>query len=76
MTPSVESVIADALRIAPERVDESIGYQRLPEWDSANHVALIGALEDAYGFFVDDRDIPTLTTVAAIRAYVARHRSA
>jgi citrate synthase len=74
MTPSVESVISDALRIPIESVDDRIGYQKLPEWDSANHVGLIGALEDAFGFFVDDRDIPLLTTVAAIRAYVEQHR--
>lgn len=75
MTQTVEQVIGDALRIPRERVTDTIAYQGIPEWDSANHVGLIGALEDAFGFFVDDRDIPSLTTVAAIRAYVERHAS-
>jgi acyl carrier protein len=68
----LESVIANALRLPLEAVNETLAYQAHPQWDSANHVALIGALEDAYGVMIDDEDIPDLTTVAAIRAYVER----
>jgi acyl carrier protein len=69
----LESVIANALRVPLEQVDDALAYQVHPQWDSANHVALIGALEDAYGLLIDDADIPDLTTVAIIRAYVERH---
>ncbi|WP_337171460.1 phosphopantetheine-binding protein [Gemmatimonas aurantiaca] len=70
---SLEEVLANALRLPLERIDDSIGYQLIPQWDSANHVALIGALEDAYGITIDDDDIPDLTSVSAIRTYVHRH---
>lgn len=66
----LESVIANALRLALDEVDDALAYQAHPQWDSANHVALIGALEDAYGLVIDDEDIPELTNVVAIRAYV------
>ncbi len=69
----LEEIIAQALRIPVDRVDDTIGYQRMPQWDSANHVALIGALEEAYGFIVDDDDIPSLTSLQAIRTYVEQH---
>lgn len=72
MSVVLEEVVARALRIPLDRVDDTIGYQRMPQWDSANHVALIGALEDAYGFIIDDEDIPSLTSLAAIRSYVER----
>lgn len=70
---SLEEVLASALRLPLERIDDSIGYQLIPQWDSANHVALIGALEDAYGITIDDDEIPDLTSVSAIRTYVHRH---
>ena len=75
MTQSLESVIADALRIPIDHVNDSIGYQRIPQWDSANHVGLIGALEDAYGLYIDDMDIPSLTSLRAIREYLERRVS-
>jgi len=70
---SLEEILASALRLPLERIDDSIGYQLIPQWDSANHVALIGALEEAYGFIVDDDDIPSLITLQAIRNYVEQH---
>lgn len=70
---SLEEVLASALRLPLERIDDSIGYQLIPQWDSANHVALIGALEEAYGIIIDDDEIPDLTSVSAIRTYVYRH---
>lgn len=73
MMPALEQVVADALRIPLGTVNDELRYQSTPQWDSANHVALIGALEDAYGFFIDDADIPTLGSVAAIRDYVERN---
>lgn len=74
MSVSLEVVIAQALRLPVESVTDSIGYQQIPQWDSANHVALIGALEDAYGIMIDDVDIPDLTSLAAIRSYVEQRR--
>ncbi|BAH37594.1 MAG TPA: acyl carrier protein [Gemmatimonas aurantiaca] len=68
--PVLEEVLALALRLPLERIDETIGYQLIPQWDSANHVALIGALEEAYGIMIDDEDIPDLNSVSAIRRYV------
>lgn len=68
--PVLEEVLATALRLPLERIDETIGYQLIPQWDSANHVALIGALEDAYGIMIDDEDIPDLNSVSAIRTYI------
>ncbi|MCE2900442.1 MAG: acyl carrier protein [Gemmatimonas sp.] len=73
MPALLESVIAIALRLPRDEVDDALAYQVHPQWDSANHVALIGALEDAYGLIIADEDIPDLTTVAIIRAYVERH---
>ncbi|AMW04141.1 acyl carrier protein [Gemmatimonas phototrophica] len=73
MQPVIEQVIADALRVPVDVVVDTLHYQKHPQWDSANHVALIGALEDAYGFFIEDTDIPTLHSVAAIRNYVERN---
>lgn len=68
--PVLEEVLALALRLPLERIDGTIGYQLIPQWDSANHVALIGALEEAYGIMIDDEDIPDLNSVSAIRRYV------
>ena len=51
---TVDHVIAKALVIDVTRVTDDLEYRSIREWDSLGHVALMVALEDAYGLAIDD----------------------
>jgi len=71
MAAVLEEVIASALRIPESAIVDSLAYEGVPEWDSMGHVGVMLALEDAYGISITDDTVVELTTVEAIRAYVA-----
>ena len=53
-------------------VEVELAYESIPEWDSLNHVNLMLALEQRTGRSIDEDTMVELTTVAAIREFVAR----
>jgi citrate synthase len=67
----VDQLIAQALGISGDKVTDTLEYQSIREWDSLGHIALMVALENAYGVRVDDDLIVSLRSVAALRAFVA-----
>lgn len=68
----IESVIAGALGIAAESVDDSLEFRAIPEWDSMAHLRLILALQQALGVAIDDELAIELTSVPAIRALASK----
>lgn len=73
MPAPVREVVANALRVEPERITDDLEFNSIPEWDSVNHVALILSLEEAYGLTISDDQIIELTRFTAIRDLVAAH---
>ncbi len=68
---SVTDVIAEQLRLPVSRVREDLRFGGVPEWDSLNHVNLMLALEKEYGVTVDEERMVELTSVGAIRSFLA-----
>jgi acyl carrier protein len=71
MAERLEAVVASALRIPESEVTDVLAFHGTHAWDSLNHVALILALEAEYGISIPDEAMIELTSVAAIRAYLA-----
>lgn len=69
----VKSVIASALGISPEAVDDTLEFRVVPEWDSMAHLRLVLALQDALGVAIDDELAIELTSVPAIRAFASKN---
>jgi acyl carrier protein len=72
MSTHLEDVISRVLHVRPEVVNDALSFQSVPEWDSLSHIGLMLALEDTYGVAIGDDDVIELTSVGAIRAYLAR----
>jgi acyl carrier protein len=72
----IASVIANALGIAVESVDETLEFRAVPEWDSAAHLRLVLALQEALGVAIDDELAIELTSVSAIRAFASKEGAA
>lgn len=47
-----------------EQVDANLTYDSIPEWDSIGHMALISALEDAFGISMETDDIVEFSSYA------------
>jgi acyl carrier protein len=67
----VRSWIAAALKVPVEQVHEDLEFQGIPAWDSMGHVSLIIEIESRLGIVIEPDDITRLTSVGAIRAFVA-----
>ncbi len=46
-----------ALSITEEKLEDSLNYQDIPEWDSVGHMSLVAELEDNFGIMMDTDDI-------------------
>lgn len=72
MTDPIANLIADVLQLRPDAVNDDLGFNTAPNWDSLNHINLMLALEAEFGIEIPDDDVIELTTVGAIRRYVTR----
>ena len=68
---SAEALISAVLGVAPEAVHDDLRYQGIPEWDSMNHVNIMLALEALLDVEIDADRMIELTSVAAIKEFIA-----
>lgn len=59
-------VVAEALEISVEILNENSAIGETPNWDSLNHVVIIGELENNYGIEIPNEDIEKYTTMKSI----------
>lgn len=69
---SLESIISSALGIEPSKITETLAYQDIAEWDSMGHVMLMLAIEKAYATKISNKSVSQLTSVSALRTFVAQ----
>jgi citrate synthase len=71
MASRLETVIANALRIPENDVTDTLRFHGTHAWDSLNHITLILSLEAEYGVSIPDDVLVELTSVRAIREFLA-----
>lgn len=59
-------IVAKALEISRDEIDENSAMGETPNWDSLNHVVLIGELEISYEIEIPNEDIEKYTTMKSI----------
>ena len=59
-------IVAKALEISRDEIGENSAMGETPNWDSLNHVVLIGELESSYGIEIPNEDIEKYTTMKSI----------
>ncbi|ASK29219.1 hypothetical protein CEY12_03465 [Chryseobacterium sp. T16E-39] len=72
-TEEFYEIIASAIAIKKEMVDENLTYQEIPEWDSMSHLLIVEALEQFYQIKFDFNDILEMGTVGKIRAKMKKY---
>ena len=65
--------ISLTLGIPLESVTDDLAYNAIREWDSVAHMALVAAIEGAFGIMLDTDDILGMNSVARAREIVTRY---
>ncbi len=72
-TEEFYEIIASAIAIKKELVDEQLTYQEIPELDSMSHLLIVEALEQFYQIKFDFNDILEMGTVGKIREKMKKY---
>lgn len=59
-------VVAKALEISVDMLNKNSAIGETPNWDSLNHIVIIGELESNYGIQIPNEDIEKYITMKAI----------
>ena len=72
-TDKLIRTFAETLQIEAARVTDDLSYNAIAEWDSVGHMALIAALEEAFGVMLDTDDIIDLSSVAQAKTILSKY---
>jgi acyl carrier protein len=61
-----KELVAKALEISVEQLNENSAYGETPNWDSLNHVSIINELEANYSVQIPDSEIENYLTMKNI----------
>lgn len=70
MSDTINSLIANTLKISPDEVTDGLEYGSIEQWDSLAHVNLMLKLESEYNLEIDEDTMVELVSVRAIREFV------
>jgi acyl carrier protein len=69
----INSIIATALKLSPEKAAENLTMNDVSTWDSLSHMGLIVAIESEFGIEMSGDDIAEMISFDAIRAAVVKY---
>lgn len=70
MSDNIDTLIAETLKVSPDRITDDLEYGAIEEWDSLSHVNLMLKLESRYDIEIDEDTMVELTTIRAIKDFV------
>lgn len=73
-TEKFYEIIATAIAVEKELINENLTYQEIPEWDSMSHLLIVEALEQHYEVKFDFNDIMEMGTVEKIREKMKKYK--
>ena len=76
MQNEIASVFRTAMRLDESfPIEDRMGFDDIPGWDSVGHMSLISQLETHWGITLEMDEIVGLDSVGAVRNLVARKTS-
>ena len=76
MQNEIASVFRTAMRLDDSfAIEDRMGFDDIPGWDSVGHMSLISQLETHWGITLEMDEIVGLDSVGAVRNLVARKTS-
>ncbi len=75
MNEKVTEIIAEVLRVAPQKIDPALSIGDIPEWTSMAQMGIISTLEARLGIEIPIEDLFDLTNVQALIDEVEKLKS-
>jgi acyl carrier protein len=66
ITERVRDIMSDVLQVDRKAIDDSASRDTIAMWDSANHLTLVLALEEAFSVTFDVSEIESMFSLADI----------
>ena len=75
MNENVTEIVAEVLRVVPQKIDPSLSIGDIPEWTSMAQMGIISTLETRLGIEIPIEDLFDLTNVQALIDEVEKLKS-
>jgi acyl carrier protein len=69
----LKAAFAESLGIPVAAITDELGYNRIPQWDSVAHMALVAAIEQEFDILIDTDDVVDMSSFAKAREIVAKY---
>src|SRR5690349_8391683 len=69
----LRTCFSQSLGIPLAQVTDELAYSSIKEWDSIGHMALVAALESAFGIVLDIDDIIAMSSVGTARDILGKY---
>ena len=69
----LRKAFSDALGLPLDQVTDALEYNKVKEWDSVAHMALIAAIEQAFDILIDTEDIIDMSSFAKAKAIIRKY---
>lgn len=69
----LDEVMALALSVPLEEINDDLAYQSIPEWDSMSHMILMTELETAFGISIETDDMLEMNTMPKVREILQKY---
>lgn len=66
----LREVLSRILGVSADAIAAETSSENTPEWDSLRHRQIVMSLEEAFSVRIPEREIPKLTSVAALRSWL------
>ena len=71
MSDVLTAAAAAVFNVSEAEINDGLAFNAIKSWDSVNHINLMLALEETFEMTIPDDDIIELTSIGAIRRYLA-----
>jgi len=72
MSNNLDGILADILKLPPDKIADDLALRNVPRWDSLQHMQLVVALEGAYGLQFTFDEIASMTSIGLIRSVLGQ----
>lgn len=69
----LRKIFAETLGIDESQVTDDLAYNKIPEWDSIAHMALVAEIDDQFDTMLDTDDVLDMSTFAKAKEILAKY---
>lgn len=69
----LQDAFSRGLNIEVSKIQDSLKYQSIPEWDSISHMVLISEIEEEFGISIETDDVIDLSSFKQAKKILSKY---